>query len=95
MFISATRIIKDNKLHQLRVESRDYAFTIDSISSYTDELNYVYQPQENVTINFDKNKCIVETKHKDVNRPIKFFCGSDIISDLEIEKTNNNIKISK
>lgn len=94
-FIGVSFIIKGNKLHLVRVEARDYAFAFDAASSYQDSINYIYQPKENITINFNQENCLVQAKHKDVASTINFFCGTDKFSNIQVINNQGKIKITR
>ncbi|MBS3152866.1 hypothetical protein J4230_05670 [Candidatus Woesearchaeota archaeon] len=93
-FFSVTGLIKNNISHDLRAEAKDYVLTHDAIISYSDNLNYVYNPRENVTIIFDEANCLVEARHKsELTQPVRFFCGTDKSAFTKAERINNKIII--
>ncbi len=79
VLLSAVVKIKDKRLHNLRIEARDYAFTRDAASVTPYEINYVYYSKKNdIEIKFNPENCLVQAKYKDDRTlPIPYFCGVD------------------
>ena len=96
VFISFNYKIRDDRLHKLRVETRDYAFTRNTILASPDNVNYNYKVRENITLSLNEEKCIISAKYKDDNTPpLKFFCGVDKTVRLQQQELEKNIKIIK
>src|SRR3989344_2714431 len=55
--------VKDNTLHDLRIEAIDYAFTKDAVSISSGETSYIYKTKENIKLEIKEN-CQIETKTK-------------------------------
>lgn len=95
IFLSINSKIKDNRLHDLRVEARDFAFTRDAILSSPYSLDYKYVPRENITIILNEQGCLVQAKHKEAVTPTTFYCGIDKIIKLNQEETDKVLRITK
>ncbi len=95
IFTSVSFKIKDNKLHQLRVESRDFAFTRDILTISPYSLEYKYIPRENVTLSFNEENCLVSAKYKDSSTPLSYSCGIDKLNTLQQIELDKTIKITK
>ena len=96
LFLGVGFKIKDSKLHNLRVESRDIAFTFDSISISPDNINYNYQMRDKTDFSLDQNRCMIKTKHKeDTTTPTNFFCGISKDNQIPYQVIENQIKITK
>gem|GEM_PF-6959146 len=88
IFLSIITKIKDNKLHQLRVEVREYAFLRDTVLSSSNEILYSYTPKENILLKINKEKCIIQAEFKNQqNVPVTFKCVKNDLKNLE-EKFN-------
>ncbi len=93
--LSVSYKIKDNKLHQLRVESRDFALTRDILTTSPYNLEYRYNPRENITLLFNEENCLVQAKYKDDPNPLKYFCGIDNLNKLQQIELDKTIKVTK
>src|SRR3989338_6012973 len=70
--------IKDNKGHQLRVESMNYALLRDVISTTDEEVNYDYLLKEKIELEINQENCVIQTKFKeDLTRPTSFTCNKN------------------
>ena len=95
IFMGAAFKIKDNTLHKLRVESRDYAFVQDALSASPYSLIYQYNQNPNITLVVNQEKCIVTVKDKvNSGSTLKFSCGIDQFSTLKFQEIDKKIKIT-
>lgn len=86
--------IKDNKGHQLRVESMNYALLRDVISTTDEEVNYDYLLKEKIELEINQENCVIQTKFKeDLTRPTSFTCNKNQLRTLQETKDKNLIKI--
>ena len=94
IFISVIGKVKDNNLHELRVEAREYAFTRDSLLTTSNSIVYNFKIKENATIDVNPENCLIETKHKGDSVPIRFFCTKSLVQINE-QPINNQIRLTK
>jgi len=87
--------VKDNTLHDLRIEAIDYAFTKDAVSISSGETSYIYKTKENIKLEIKEN-CQIETKTKLKKDfiPTKYYC-SKTNENLEETIEENQIIIKK
>lgn len=97
IFLSVTTKVKDDSLHNLRVEARDYAFTRDAIAISPSQLDYKYDLDPNMTLTINQERCIVQTKYKNQRTlPTNFFCSKDtMVTITEQETIDNKMRIIK
>ena len=95
IFLGAAFKIKDNTLHKLRVEARDYAFVQDALSASPYPVVYNYLQNPNITLSLNQENCLVTVKDKvDSSNAIKFPCGLDKFSTLKYQELDKKIKIT-
>ncbi len=94
IFLGASYKIKNNNLHNTRVEAREFSFVIDAISSSSAKVHYIFRQNPNITINMNEN-CQIQAKHKDTVSPVFFRCGKDLFSGIKIQQLENKILITK
>ncbi len=94
VFMTFVTRVKDNNLHALRVEAREYAFTRDAILSSQNSIAYNFKLKENISLSINPESCLVETKYIGDSIPIRFLCVKSTKTLLE-QPNNNIIKIVK
>ena len=88
--------LQDNKLHNLRVEARDYAFTHDASIITPYQLDYNYKIKNDISLSINLDKCLIQTKYTNENTPpVVFSCLKDQNLDLKEEVDQNNIRMKK
>ncbi len=93
VFLSVNAKIKDNRLHDLRVETRDYAFTQDILLSSPYSLHYNYKVRENITLKINDSPCLIQGSYKeDSTPPVVFSCVTDALSTLKHQEAEGVIK---
>jgi len=66
--------ISDTKIHDLRVSSRNVAFSHDAILASPGTLNYIMPLKEDIKVNIINN-CVVESSIKDSYTPERYECA--------------------
>lgn len=94
IFLSAAVKIKDTRLHNLRVEARDYAFTRDALSIYPNSFNYDYRIRENIVLQVNKESCQIQSRYlDDPTKPVVFPCGKDQTLRLAEQGSGEKVNI--
>ena len=76
IFLGVILKLKDNKLHNLRVEAREYAFTRDTVLASPEQIRYKYLTKEKILLKINKERCLIQSfykEHKDTT-PVTYFC---------------------
>ena len=89
-FASLSLKIKDNALHTMRVEAKDYLLARDS-ASISSFLDYDYEVRKNIIISVEKEKCSVKIYHENKLTPLVYSCAR--LTNLKEDNLNNLIKI--
>ncbi len=97
VLLAGTARIKDDHLHNLRVESRDYAFLRDAALPAPHQLEYKYNTKQGIEIDINKEVCLVKANYIEEKRtPAAFHCARNSLIEITEEKLQNNvIKIRK
>ncbi len=94
IFLGAAYKIKDNRLHNARVEAREFSFVRDALDSSINKVHYLFRQNPNITININEN-CRIQVKHKETLTPVFFRCGKDQLSGLKMQQLENKIIFTK
>lgn len=98
IFTSVVIKIKDDSLHNLRVEAIEYASARDALLTLPYQNEYNYKPRnENITISINTERCLIQTKYKEETRATTaFFCAKDDLVTLKEETSaGNTVRITK
>ncbi len=94
IFLGASYKIKDNRLHNTRVEIREFSFARDAADSSSNKMHYIFRQNPNITTKINEN-CQIEAKHKETLSPVFFRCGKDQFSGIKHQQLENKILLTK
>ena len=95
IFLGTANKIKDNRLHQMRVEAIDYSLVRAAVLSSPNKVDYKYAQNSAIEMSVAENPCIIEAKIKEKNNVLhRIPCFNDQFTQLNQQQLETSLRIT-